>query len=81
MQSKRQTAPQAAVVRQRERGSQGGVRLLINCFPSDRTGEHITVFTAVDQWTQSPLAISARAKGRADEYVVRAFLGFIDQLG
>eukprot|EP00971_Amphidinium_carterae_P188273 3737274-Amphidinium_carterae.1 len=35
------------------------------CFPSDRAGERITVFTAVDQWTQSPLAVMARAKDRS----------------
>eukprot|EP00971_Amphidinium_carterae_P119480 2366646-Amphidinium_carterae.1 len=51
------------------------------CFPSDRVGEHVTVFTAGDQWTQSPMAVIAGAKRPADEYVVRAFLGFVDQLG
>eukprot|EP00971_Amphidinium_carterae_P336812 6473363-Amphidinium_carterae.3 len=44
-------------------------------------GEHVTVLTAVDQWTQSPISVMARAKGPADEYVVRAFLGFVHPTG
>eukprot|EP00971_Amphidinium_carterae_P081175 1605800-Amphidinium_carterae.1 len=66
-QAKELKVPEAPTAEERERHMR-----IHYCFPSDGAGNKVTILTAIDRRTQSPLSVYCRPKRAQDEYVMRS---------